>query len=86
MQREDPRPAPAKPGRCSRATTSVGSRWSKGSEPATTVNNNVSALILQNEWDGATPLTSGLRLHQAMKGSRMVKAAGGDAGQRRFRP
>ncbi|WP_327225131.1 alpha/beta hydrolase [Streptomyces platensis] len=52
--------------------------WSKGSEPATTVNNTASALILHNEWDPATSLASGLGLHQAMKGSRMVKVAGGE--------
>ncbi|WP_254885945.1 alpha/beta hydrolase [Streptomyces sp. NA02950] len=52
--------------------------WKKnGSEPATTIDNKVGALILQNEWDPQTPLASGLGLHRLMKGSRMVTVAGG---------
>ncbi|MFD7441788.1 alpha/beta hydrolase [Streptomyces sp. NPDC059909] len=52
--------------------------WKNGSEPATTVDNKVGALILQNEWDSQTPLTSGQGLHRALKGSRMVTVAGGE--------
>ncbi|WP_328399235.1 alpha/beta hydrolase [Streptomyces sp. NBC_00390] len=52
--------------------------WKNGSEPATTVDNKVKALILQNEWDPQTPLTTGLGLHSALKGSRMVTVAGGE--------
>ncbi|MFJ3233706.1 alpha/beta hydrolase [Streptomyces sp. NPDC086787] len=52
--------------------------WNKqGSEPTTKIDNKVGVLILQNEWDSQTPLASGQGLHRAMKGSRMVKVAGG---------
>ncbi|WP_432117300.1 alpha/beta hydrolase [Streptomyces sp. bgisy032] len=52
--------------------------WKKsGSEPATRIGNSVRALILQNEWDSQTPLTSGQGLRRAMKGSKMVTVAGG---------
>jgi pimeloyl-ACP methyl ester carboxylesterase len=52
--------------------------WKKnGSEPATSIGNKVRALILQNEWDSQTPLTSGQGLRRAMKGSKMVTVAGG---------
>ncbi|MFE7775823.1 alpha/beta hydrolase [Streptomyces sp. NPDC057445] len=52
--------------------------WKKnGSEPATKIDNKVGTLILQNEWDSQTPLTSGQGLHRVMKGSRMVTVAGG---------
>ncbi|WP_406263114.1 alpha/beta hydrolase [Streptomyces sp. NBC_00191] len=52
--------------------------WKKnGSEPATTIDNKVGALILQNEWDPQTPLTSGQGLRRAMKGSKMVTVVGG---------
>ncbi|MGW2416925.1 alpha/beta hydrolase [Streptomyces tubercidicus] len=52
--------------------------WPQGSEPATVVKNNSSALILQYEWDSATPLSNALGLRKAMEGSRMVKVAGGE--------
>ncbi|MFD7235537.1 alpha/beta hydrolase [Streptomyces syringium] len=52
--------------------------WKPGSEPATTVNNDVSALILQNEWDPATPLAGGRAMHRALRGSRMITVAGGE--------
>ncbi|UUN27507.1 alpha/beta hydrolase [Streptomyces sp. FIT100] len=53
--------------------------WKKsGSEPATVIDNKVRALVLQNEWDSQTPLTSGVGLRRAMKGSRMVTVAGGE--------
>lgn len=52
--------------------------WKKsGSEPATRIGNKAGALILQNEWDSQTPLTSGQGLRRAMKGSKMVAVAGG---------
>ncbi|WP_148588076.1 alpha/beta hydrolase [Streptomyces sp. WAC01526] len=52
--------------------------WKKnGSEPATTIDNKVGVLTLQNEWDSQTPLSSGLGMHRVMKGSRMVTVAGG---------
>ncbi|MFF6915203.1 alpha/beta fold hydrolase [Streptomyces sp. NPDC012466] len=52
--------------------------WKKsGSEPATRIGNKVGALILQNEWDSQTPLTSGQGLRRAMKGAKMVTVAGG---------
>lgn len=49
----------------------------KGSEPATAVNNKVRALILQNEWDPQTPLTSAQGLRRALKGAKMVTVVGG---------
>ncbi|WP_405810712.1 alpha/beta hydrolase [Streptomyces sp. NBC_00210] len=52
--------------------------WKNGSEPATKVNNRVGTLILQNEWDSQTPLSSGRGMHRALKGSRMVTVAGGE--------
>jgi pimeloyl-ACP methyl ester carboxylesterase len=52
--------------------------WKPGSEPATTVHNQVSALILQNQWDPQTPLPSAQRMHRALHGSRMVTVAGGE--------
>ncbi|MGI5376563.1 alpha/beta hydrolase [Streptomyces sp. CA-251387] len=52
--------------------------WKKnGGEAATKVDNKVGALILQNEWDPQTPLTSGQGLHRVMKGSKMVTVLGG---------
>ena len=48
-----------------------------GSEPATTIDNKVGALILQNEWDPQTPLSSAQGLRRVMKGSKMVTVAGG---------
>lgn len=52
--------------------------WKPGSEPRTPVNNTVRALILQNEWDPATPLAEGQAMHRALRGSRMVTVAGGE--------
>lgn len=51
--------------------------WKTGAEPTTKVDNKVRALILQNEWDSQTPLTSGQGLRRAMKGAKMVTVAGG---------
>ncbi|MFI9235729.1 alpha/beta hydrolase [Streptomyces sp. NPDC053079] len=52
--------------------------WKQADEPATTVDNKVSALILQNEWDPATPLAGGQAMHRALRGSRMVTVAEGE--------
>ncbi|MGW2558257.1 alpha/beta hydrolase [Streptomyces sp. NPDC001514] len=52
--------------------------WKQGSEPATKMNHKAGVLILQNEWDSQTPLTSGQGLHRALKGSRMVTVLGGE--------
>ncbi|MGV9249095.1 alpha/beta hydrolase [Streptomyces sp. NPDC003710] len=52
--------------------------WKNGTEPATKVNNKVGVLMLQNEWDPQTPLPSGIGMHRALKGSRMVMVAGGE--------
>ncbi|MFI6685643.1 alpha/beta hydrolase [Streptomyces sp. NPDC050485] len=52
--------------------------WKQGSEPAITVDNRVSALILQNEWDPETPLAGGRAMHRALRGSRMITVAGGE--------
>ncbi|MFF8017062.1 alpha/beta hydrolase [Streptomyces sp. NPDC007929] len=55
--------------------------WEKsGSEPATRIANKVRALILQNDWDSQTPLTSSQGLRRAMKGSK------DGHGRRRCRP
>ncbi|MEU5998863.1 alpha/beta hydrolase [Streptomyces sp. NPDC047197] len=52
--------------------------WKPGSEPRTTVANEVRALILQNEWDPQTPPAGGQSMHRALRGSRMVTVAGGE--------
>ncbi|MCB5183032.1 alpha/beta hydrolase [Streptomyces antimicrobicus] len=52
--------------------------WDRPAEKATAVNNRTPVLTVQNEWDSQTPLTSGEGLHRALKGSRMVLAAGGE--------
>ncbi|MFB0629762.1 alpha/beta hydrolase [Streptomyces sp. AB3(2024)] len=52
--------------------------WEQGSEPPTTVDNEVGALILQNEWDPGTPLAGARAMHRALHGSRMVTVAGGE--------
>ncbi|MGW1891405.1 alpha/beta fold hydrolase [Streptomyces sp. NPDC002004] len=52
--------------------------WNKPAEPVTTVNNRVGLLTVQNQWDSQTPLTSGLGMHRALKGSRMVYVKGGE--------
>ncbi|WEP00453.1 alpha/beta hydrolase [Streptomyces sp. FXJ1.172] len=52
--------------------------WNKPAEPVTTVNNKVGVLTVQNEWDPQTPLVSGLGMHHALKGSRMVFVKGGE--------
>ncbi|MFI0980169.1 alpha/beta hydrolase [Streptomyces sp. NPDC021093] len=52
--------------------------WKPGSVPRTTVANSLRALIVQNEWDPATPLAGGQAMHRALRGSRMVTVAGGE--------
>jgi pimeloyl-ACP methyl ester carboxylesterase len=52
--------------------------WGTTSEPATTVDNKVGLLTVQNQWDSQTPLASGLGMHRALKGSRMVYVKGGE--------
>ncbi|MEU7023212.1 alpha/beta hydrolase [Streptomyces sp. NPDC046203] len=52
--------------------------WQRGSEPQTTIDNGVGALITQNEWDSQTPLFAGQAMHRALRGSRMVTVAGGE--------
>ncbi|GAA3169312.1 MULTISPECIES: alpha/beta fold hydrolase [Streptomyces] len=52
--------------------------WAEPAEPATTVNNTTGVLTVQNQWDSQTPLASGLGMHRALKGSRMLYVAGGE--------
>ncbi|MFB7527516.1 alpha/beta hydrolase [Streptomyces sp. NPDC056178] len=52
--------------------------WKRGSEPATTVDNEVEVLILQNQWDPQTPLAGAQGMHRALHGSRMITVAGGE--------
>ncbi|MFJ3306273.1 alpha/beta hydrolase [Streptomyces sp. NPDC086549] len=52
--------------------------WNKPAEPVTPVDNNVGLLTVQNQWDPQTPLISGLGMHHALKGSRMVYVKGGE--------
>ncbi|MFF3916913.1 alpha/beta hydrolase [Streptomyces sp. NPDC001852] len=52
--------------------------WDKPAESVTAVDNNVGVLTVQNQWDSQTPLVSGLGMHHALKGSRMVYVRGGE--------
>ncbi|WP_107094935.1 alpha/beta hydrolase [Streptomyces chattanoogensis] len=52
--------------------------WNKPAEPVTPVHNNTGVLTVQNQWDSQTPLASGLGMHRALKGSRMVYVEGGE--------
>ncbi|MFJ3176311.1 alpha/beta hydrolase [Streptomyces roseus] len=52
--------------------------WQRPLEPATPMKARADVLTVQNEWDPMTPLSSGQGLHQALKGSRMVLALGGE--------
>ncbi|MET8753231.1 alpha/beta hydrolase [Streptomyces sp. NPDC004667] len=52
--------------------------WDKPLEPATLMDKHANVLIVQNEWDPNTPLSSGQGLHRALKGSRMVTVEGGE--------
>ncbi|WP_251096409.1 alpha/beta hydrolase [Streptomyces sp. Caat 7-52] len=52
--------------------------WDQPAEPVTAVDNNVGLLTVQNQWDSQTPLVSGLGMHRALKGSRLVYVKGGE--------
>ncbi|MFD7556292.1 alpha/beta hydrolase [Streptomyces sp. NPDC059835] len=52
--------------------------WQRPLEPATPMKTRADVLTVQNEWDPMTPLETGQGLHQALKGSRMVLALGGE--------
>ncbi|MEV5876270.1 alpha/beta hydrolase [Streptomyces sp. NPDC052101] len=52
--------------------------WNKPAEAVTAVDNKVGVLTVQNQWDSQTPLVSGLGMHRALKGSRMVYVQGGE--------
>ncbi|MEV8533586.1 alpha/beta hydrolase [Streptomyces sp. NPDC051211] len=52
--------------------------WQRPLEAETPMKTAAPVLTVQNEWDSQTPLTSGQGLHRALKGSRMVLAAGGE--------
>ncbi|MER6839615.1 alpha/beta hydrolase [Streptomyces platensis] len=52
--------------------------WNKPAEPVTAVHNRTRMLTVQNQWDSQTPLSSGLGMHRALKGSRMVYVKGGE--------
>ncbi|MFI1018073.1 alpha/beta hydrolase [Streptomyces sp. NPDC020965] len=52
--------------------------WDKSAEPATTVDNSVGALIIQNEWDSQTPLVTAVGLHKVMKGSKLLTVNEGE--------
>uniref|UniRef100_A0AAU2K5B5 Alpha/beta hydrolase n=1 Tax=Streptomyces sp. NBC_00049 TaxID=2903617 RepID=A0AAU2K5B5_9ACTN len=52
--------------------------WDRPVESATPMRKQANVLTVQNEWDSQTPLSSGQGLHRALKGSRMVLAAGGE--------
>ncbi|MEU8437796.1 alpha/beta hydrolase [Streptomyces sp. NPDC029216] len=47
--------------------------WQRPLEPATPMKTRADVLTVQNEWDPMTPLGTGHGLHQALKGSRMVR-------------
>ncbi|WP_323449407.1 alpha/beta hydrolase [Streptomyces yaizuensis] len=51
--------------------------WDKSVEPAITINNRVPSLILQNEWDPATPYAAGVGMRKALKGSKLVSVKNG---------
>lgn len=52
--------------------------WPRPLEAQTPMRARAGVLTVQNEWDSQTPLASGLGLHRALKGSRMVLALGGE--------
>ncbi|MEV6578942.1 alpha/beta hydrolase [Streptomyces sp. NPDC051582] len=52
--------------------------WQRPIEPPTAMKTKTNVLTVQNEWDSQTPLASGLGLHKALGGSRMVLAMGGE--------
>ncbi|MET8294155.1 MULTISPECIES: alpha/beta hydrolase [unclassified Streptomyces] len=52
--------------------------WPRPAEAATPMRLPAGVLTVQNEWDSQTPLVSGQGMHQALRGSRMVTALGGE--------
>ncbi|WP_330299694.1 alpha/beta hydrolase [Streptomyces sp. NBC_00503] len=52
--------------------------WQRPLEAATPMKTRAAVVTVQNEWDSQTPLASGLGMHRALKGSRMVLALGGE--------
>ncbi|ANW19782.1 alpha/beta fold hydrolase [Streptomyces clavuligerus] len=52
--------------------------WKPPVEPPTQVRNDTRALILQNEWDHATPLPGAHELRAALRNSRLAVVAGGE--------
>ncbi|GAA2223425.1 alpha/beta hydrolase [Streptomyces amakusaensis] len=52
--------------------------WNKSAEAATKVDNKVPSLILQNEWDSQTPLSTGVGLRKALRGAKMVTVKNGE--------
>ncbi|WP_235619301.1 alpha/beta hydrolase [Embleya scabrispora] len=52
--------------------------WAGPREPVTVVDNRVPALIVQNEWDPATPLSGARSMHRSLKGSRMITVDEGE--------
>ncbi|MER5728753.1 alpha/beta hydrolase [Streptomyces sp. NPDC002138] len=52
--------------------------WQRPLEAVTPMKTRADVMTVQNEWDPQTPLATGQGLHQALKGSRMVLALGGE--------
>ncbi|MFE7131436.1 alpha/beta hydrolase [Streptomyces sp. NPDC057638] len=52
--------------------------WEKPVEPVTKIDNKVPALIVQNEWDSQTPLSTAQAMHRAMKGSAFLTIEEGE--------
>ncbi|MFI2211826.1 alpha/beta hydrolase [Streptomyces sp. NPDC020141] len=52
--------------------------WGRTAEPRTKVDNKAGALIVQNEWDSQTPLSTARGMHRAMKGSKLVTVDEGE--------
>ncbi|MEV6313745.1 alpha/beta hydrolase [Streptomyces sp. NPDC051776] len=52
--------------------------WDKPAEPVTPIDTTEGVMVVQNQWDSQTPLTSGLGMHHALKGSRLVYVKGGE--------
>ncbi|MFD0078527.1 alpha/beta hydrolase [Streptomyces sp. NPDC127166] len=52
--------------------------WKSAPREAAVVDNDVDALIVQNEWDPQTPLAMAEGMRRALHGARMVTVAGGE--------
>ncbi|MGW6527549.1 alpha/beta hydrolase [Streptomyces venezuelae] len=52
--------------------------WDRPVEPLTKVDNHVRSLIVQNEWDSQTPLSTARGMHRALKGSRLLTVDEGE--------